>query len=427
MNKVGAKTYNWSNDRFTGYTEDTFASGRESYSYSYNGKGQRIQKKYMYFPGPQTLDEYITSQTDKYVYDTAGRLINLHRQTNWNQATLNTTEKLVFFYDALGVAGFVYKKGTTTKYYYYLKSPMGDIIGIKDESGTLVGSYSYDAFGVCTKSGSTAILSLNPFRYRGYFYDEETGCYYLQSRYYNAEWHRFLSPDHPSYIDTEQANCLDLYAYCANDPVNYVDPSGHLAEWIQWLKGIGQIITGALAVALGAIVFAGGAPIGMLLIAGATAVAGALTLNNGVADTIGNATGYNYMRDGLFKGISTAYNWYSFSTETLATIGMAFCGSYINTTYFMDGDIFGTSKWVHLEKGTYLDRYGSEFGRYLTLPGTSASDLALPTTNSLVLHHYLLTKNIYMSSSLVANGNAVQYFSWRSIHMLIKLGYIVEI
>ena len=226
VSAVGGKTYNWSNDRFTGYTEGTFATGRESYLYSYNGKGQRIQKKYTFFSGPQTLDQYITSQTDKYVYDTAGRLINLHRQTNWNQATLNSTEKLVFFYDTSGVSGFLYKKGSSATKYYFTKNTFGDIVGIKNVYGATIGSYSYDAFGKCTKSSTNAILTLNPFRYRGYFYDEETGCYFLESRYYNPEWHRFLSPDHPSYIDTEQANCLDLYAYCANDPVNYVDPTG---------------------------------------------------------------------------------------------------------------------------------------------------------------------------------------------------------
>ena len=66
----------------------------------------------------------------------------------------------------------------------------------------------------------------NPIRYRGYYYDTETGLYYLNARYYSPEWHRFISPDATEYIDPETPNGLNLYAYCNNDPVNYADPSG---------------------------------------------------------------------------------------------------------------------------------------------------------------------------------------------------------
>ena len=67
----------------------------------------------------------------------------------------------------------------------------------------------------------------NPIRYRGYYYDRETGLYYLNARYYNPQWRRFISPDSPDYLDPETPNGLNLYAYCNNDPVNYADPSGH--------------------------------------------------------------------------------------------------------------------------------------------------------------------------------------------------------
>ena len=71
----------------------------------------------------------------------------------------------------------------------------------------------------------------NPFRYRGYYYDEDTNLYYLNSRYYSPEWRRFISPDDTAYLDPESVNGLNLYCYCGNDPVNYADPSGHEPKW----------------------------------------------------------------------------------------------------------------------------------------------------------------------------------------------------
>ena len=63
----------------------------------------------------------------------------------------------------------------------------------------------------------------NPIRYRGYYYGQDTGLYYLNARYYSPELRRFISPDDTAYLDPENANGLNLYAYCYNDPVNYAD------------------------------------------------------------------------------------------------------------------------------------------------------------------------------------------------------------
>lgn len=101
---------------------------------------------------------------------------------------------------------------------------------------------------------------LNPFRYRGYFYDEETGLYYLKSRYYDPEVGRFITIDGVSYIDPETINGLNLYAYCGNNPVMYTDPNG-TAKWWEWLLGALVIVVvaalvvataGVAAVAIGA-------------------------------------------------------------------------------------------------------------------------------------------------------------------------------
>lgn len=111
----------------------------------------------------------------------------------------------------------------------------GNIIALLDVNGKVVVQYVYDAWGnhaVLDANGndltsSSHIGNRNPFRYRGYFYDVETGLYYLQTRYYDPEIGRFLNMDDISYADPEQFHGLNLYAYCGNNPVNYVDPTGH--------------------------------------------------------------------------------------------------------------------------------------------------------------------------------------------------------
>ena len=96
-----------------------------------------------------------------------------------------------------------------------------------------------------TNSGDREIGKINPFRYRGYYYDVETGLYYLKTRYYDPEVGRFISQDDVSYLDPEHINGLNLYAYCGNNPVMNVDPSGH--KWWHWLIGIAIVAATTLA------------------------------------------------------------------------------------------------------------------------------------------------------------------------------------
>lgn len=137
-----------------------------------------------------------------------------------------------------------------TNTYYYLRNLQGDVVGIYNTSGTKVGGYAYDAWGNCTITLDTnGIASRNPIRYRGYYYDSETGFYYLNSRYYSPEWRRFISPDDTAFLDPENVNGLNLYCYCGNDPVNYADPSGNDPLLIALLIGLGIGVAAGLGYA----------------------------------------------------------------------------------------------------------------------------------------------------------------------------------
>jgi len=107
-------------------------------------------------------------------------------------------------------------------------------------------------------SGTSLVLSMNPFRYRGYHFDSETGLYYLQSRYYDPQTGRFISPDAYSYLEPETVNGLNLYSYCNNNPVMNVDPSGHLVL-SSFLIGLG--IAALIGASAGAVSYAAGVAI----------------------------------------------------------------------------------------------------------------------------------------------------------------------
>ena len=101
--------------------------------------------------------------------------------------------------------------------------------------------------GPLSVEGSLAstIGQLNPFRYKGYYYDNESGMYYCNARYYNPQWGRFLNSDSIEYLDPESINGLNLYCYCMNNPIMYANPSGHLPKWLQWTLG-GLIVVGTI-------------------------------------------------------------------------------------------------------------------------------------------------------------------------------------
>ena len=116
--------------------------------------------------------------------------------------------------------------------YYYVRNGQNDIIGLFDDTGTQVVSYTYDAWGKVVSVNDTSGISLgtkNPYLYKGYRYDTETGLYYLQSRYYNPEWGRFINAD--GFIgQIGELTGHNLFAYCQNNPVNETDSTGRIID-----------------------------------------------------------------------------------------------------------------------------------------------------------------------------------------------------
>ena len=170
-----------------------------------------------------------------------------------------------YIYDAGGIRGMKVTVPTddpSTYYasseFYYVKDSLGNIRVILDKSGNIMVKYNYDAWGnfiaekvreVCMGSVAVNLVSLNAFTYRGYYYDNESGLYYLINRYYDPTTGRFISPDDVGYLDFESFFGTNRYAYCLDNPVNYIDPTGHF--FISTAVLIGAIIGGIIGLCIG--------------------------------------------------------------------------------------------------------------------------------------------------------------------------------
>ena len=183
--------------------------------YTYNSDGIRTSRSYLYSGAHY-------SENRKYSLD--GTKI-IQEDITISTITALTNATLYYLYDVSGeVQGFIYNNS----YYYFQKNLQGDVVRILNSSGTVVTEYTYDAWGkVLTTTGTMAstVGKYNPFRYRSYYYDTETGFYYLQSRYYDPTVGRFINAD--VYVATGQGIVgNNMYAYCGNNPVIYIDADG---------------------------------------------------------------------------------------------------------------------------------------------------------------------------------------------------------
>ena len=152
-----------------------------------------------------------------------------------------------FFYDSTGTRIGV-QQGNVTAYYMY--NLQGDVVGLADAAtGKIIAKYLYDAWGKCVSvenADGYTIGTANPFRYCGYYYDNDTGLYYLQSRYYDPEVGRFINADVFASTDTKDLLGTNMFAYCENNPINNHDSNGDfcIASAI-----VGGVLNAGLAVA----------------------------------------------------------------------------------------------------------------------------------------------------------------------------------
>ena len=270
-------------------------------SYLYDADGLRTRKTLVSNAGVSTQINYFW----------VGSML----KSEWAE---NGSYEIVYDYDAVGrLCGFAYSQnGGAATYYKYIRNVQGDVTHIVNNSGSVVASYTYDTWGklVSIKNGSgtditnntSSIGYINPIRYRGYYYDNETGFYYLQSRYYDPSMGRFINADSQLNIGEGPLGC-NLFTYCGNDPVNYADPSGNIPFMLITAAigaVVGAVAGGIIAAVNGKNVWAGigiGAAAGGLIGLGAGTAAAAMLAGSIVAPTSAVVAGCN----GLISTVAT--------------------------------------------------------------------------------------------------------------------------
>ena len=199
--------------------------------FAYDSDGKRVKKT--------------SGNTETKYYYNGSILSGLVRTTAGSTGTTKTTVQ--FVYDAEGKPFLLRLNGKTD--YFYLYNGLGDVVGLIDSSNKVVVRYQYNSWGKVTSSEDTSgvsLATLNPFRYRKYVYDPETGLYCLGSRYYDPEVGRFVNADDPGTIFAKPQELYNknLYAYCDNNPVIREDIQGYFP--IPCIVGavVGAVVSG---------------------------------------------------------------------------------------------------------------------------------------------------------------------------------------
>lgn len=229
---IGDKNLTWSGRKLTKITE----ANKDTIEYFYNEEGIRTKKKV---------------GTDITTYELNG--------SNIISETKNGTETVRYIYNERGLlVGFEH----LSKVYYYVRDLHGIITEVVDENGSVMVSYKYDAWGKIIDKEYTPntigedIALLNHFVYKGYYLDNETEWYYLETRYYDCHTSRYISSD-SNLGKVGEYEGLNAFAYAHNNPVNLVDEDG---KWPKWVKNvlIGVAIIAAVAVVTALVVTSGG-------------------------------------------------------------------------------------------------------------------------------------------------------------------------
>ena len=240
--KVGSTTTNYTygnsawRDLLTAYNGGSITYSGGNPTKYYDGS------TFTWTQGRRLATAKVGSTNISYTYDMAG--VRSSKTVGSTKYDFTTLSGLVIRQTGGGkTIDFVYDENNqplAMKYnntlYYYVLNAQGDVVRIVNSSRSVVASYTYDPWGKIISSSGT-LADINPLRYRGYYYDSETGFYYLQSRYYDPEIGRFINAD--SYASTDATGLLstNMFAYCENDPVNKSDPTGEVAPILVAMAG----------------------------------------------------------------------------------------------------------------------------------------------------------------------------------------------
>lgn len=281
-------------------------------------------------------------------------------------------EKVVLFnYDEAGqLVGFTYGD----KEYFYERNLMGDIASVIDAKGHSYVSYDYDDWGVPeVRADDSAtgeeIAKLNHFMFRGYFHDDETGFYYLKTRYYDPDLGRFVSMD--SQIgEVGDTMGMNLFAYCSCNPVGMTDENGQWGNWFtKLLIGVAVIAVCAIAVVatggFGASCIATSMLVGAVKGAAIGAAVGAVTgaVQGAITEGIRTGTWEGALRGaftGAIEGAADGFMW--------GAIGGAISGAMNPSYCFVAGTLVATSLGMkaidEIRQGDKVLSYDEDLGIY---------------------------------------------------------------
>ena len=320
----GTWTYTWEHGRQMA----SMSNGTTTWDMTYNADGLRTGR---------------TNGTNTYTYwyNESGQLVRMKFNS-------------LIFRIAYGASGQPISISYNGNTYYYVLNQQGDVMALLDSSGNWVVKYTYDAWGnILTTTASTEAMRLtlakyNPLRYRGYVYDRETGLYYLQSRYYNPEWGRFINADNPEIIDGANDSLLEnnLFSYCFNNPVNMTDESGH---WPSWAK---KLVIGTAVIAAAAVLTVATAGTGTALACFAVGALKGAAVGAAMGAASGAVTGAvsHRVTTGSWKGAGTAaLNGAADGYMTGAITGFVSGGLTSNACFIAGTAVLASTGYVAIE------------------------------------------------------------------------------
>ena len=338
---IGNKVLNWTNGRQL----ESIVDENNTISYQYNKDGIRTKK-------------LVNGEETRYLLEN-------------NNIIFEERDFGVIYYkrdESNHLIGFRYNDED----YYYVKNAQEDIISIMDSNYNVVANYKYDAYGKIisiTDNKNKEITDLNhvahinPFRYRSYYYDEEIKLYYLNSRYYNPEYGRFINAD--GSFDNSKTMGVNLYQYGYNNPVNTTDSNGN---WPKWLKKAVKVIATVVVTAVVVVAVVKAAPVIAMAAMVTTASLGATgttvaavgtaakvattavavtTAVNGASKVGETITGTNVIRDKVMGGNDDLYN--TFDTGL----------SVVNSTIIATGQFYSPPREKTTLSGRSLPRTGN--------------------------------------------------------------------